>query len=254
MSDSENPATTNDGPQEVPVETSLVESNETNEPLSVHTTQTNQPTQTSQSNEETHHEVTMEMSASADQNGSQDESSTGKTNEQEEEDHYDREEEIVRLLLRVVSFLEVNGHGSHPILATLLAERILSRCGLDPTIRVGYLWKPDAPGVVIPYPWVETFLNGRKDITDITAFGDKSKYIYALGIGIGFGDQCVKCQYHRRVPEDCKVVGTDVGDPDTVPTISAIRREIGNVDQFLNKSAPRVRELYENVLEKAYLD
>jgi len=198
---------------------------------------------------DTHHEVTMEMSAST-----APDATTNTDAKEQEEDHYDREEEIVRLLLRVVSFLEVNGHGSHPILATLLAERILSRCGLDPTIRVGYLWKPDAPGVVIPYPWVETFLNGRKDVTDITAFGDKSKYIYALGIGIGFGDQCVKCQYHRRVPEGCKVVGTDVGDPDTVPAISAIRREIGNVDQFLAKSAPRVRELYENVLEKAHLE
>ena len=194
---------------------------------------------------DTHHEVTMEFSAG--------EPPANETNE-EEEDHYDREEEIVRLLLRVVSFLEVNGHGSHPVLATLLAEKILDRAGLDTNVRVGYLLKPDAPGVVIPYPWVETFLNGRKDITDLTAFGDKSKYIFALGIAIGFGDQCVKCEYHRRVPEGCKVVGTDVGEPDTVPTVSAIRREIGNVDAFLSKSAPRVRELYENVLENARLD
>ena len=172
----------------------------------------------------------------------------------EQEDHYDREEDVVKLLLRVVSFLEVNGHGSHPVLATILAERVLSKCGLDPTIRVGYLLKPDAPNVVIPYPWVETFLNGRKDITDITAFGDKSKHIYALGIGIGFGEGCVKCEYHRRVPEGCKVVGTDVGEPDTVPTVSAIRREIGNVDQFLTKSVPRVREIYNDIMEKATLD
>ena len=210
MSDSERPTTTN--------------TERTTEQTNTDGPTPTQPTETprDESNEETHHEVTMEMSTSTPEDGS-DETNDGATKE-EEEDHYDREEEIVRLLLRVVSFLEVNGHGSHPALATLLAERILSRCGLDPTIRVGYLWKPDAPGVVIPYPWVETFLNGRKDITDITAFGDKSKYIYALGIGIGFGDQCVKCQYHRRVPEDCKVVGTDVGQSDTVPTISAIRR------------------------------
>lgn len=192
----------------------------------------------------THHEVTVEMSAEE----------PAVTNEVEEEDHYEREEEIVRLLLRVVSFLEVNGHGSHPVLATILADRILSRLGLDPTLRVGYLEKPDAPGVVIPYPWIETFLNGRKDVTDLCAFGDKSKHIFALGIAIGFGEKCLKCHYHRRVPEGFKVVGTDVGDPDTVPTVSALRREISNVDSFLAKSNPRIRELYENVLEKAHLD
>lgn len=227
-----------DSPDHQPTTTRQESSEETNDLVET-------PAEPSISEADTHHEVNVEMSA---------EEPAASTEAVEEEDHYEREEEIVRLLLRVVSFLEVNGHGSHPVLATILADRILSRLGLDPTLRVGYLEKPDAPGVVIPYPWIETFLNGRKDVTDLCAFGDKSKHIFALGIAIGFGENCLKCRYHRRVPEGFKVVGTDVGDPDTVPTVSALRREISNVDSFLAKSNPRIRELYENVLEKAHLD
>ena len=196
--------------------------------------------------EETHHEVTMTMETAGEP--------TSGSQVEEEEDRYDREEDIVRLLLRVVSFLEVNGFASHPILSTLIGERVLSRCGLDTNIRVGYLWKPDAPDVVIPYTWVETFLNGRKDITDLTAFGDKSKYIYVLGVAIGFGEGCLKCEYHRSPPPNTKVVGTDVGDPDTVPPISQIRRAVSNIDEFLSRSVPRVRELYEDAIAKAVLD
>jgi len=167
--------------------------------------------------------------------------------EEKVEARYDREDEMVNLLLKVVSALDTNKLLNHPILVNLVADAVLRKNGFDTTIRVGYLWKPDAPTWVHPYVWIETFLDGRKDITDLVAFPDRSKYIYVLGHSVGFGPESLKCTYHKTPPENTKVL------TEGVPPISQIRKAVSQIDDFLHRSGERVRKVYEDIVTKARL-
>ena len=82
-----------------------------------------------------------------------------------EEPTYPNEEEMLNILMKTVSYLDHHHLLNHPIFVNLVAEAVLRKNGFDPTIRVGYLWKPDAPTWVHPYVWVETYLDGHQDIT-----------------------------------------------------------------------------------------
>jgi len=165
----------------------------------------------------------------------------------EEEPTYPHEEEMLNILMKTVSYLDHHHLLNHPIFVNLVAEAVLRKNGFDPTIRVGYLRKPDAPTWVHPYVWVETFLDGHQDITDLVSFPDRSKYIYLLGKSIGFGPESLKCTYHRSPPENTKVL------TEGVPPIAQIRKAVANIDEFLHRSGETVRKVYQEILDNAQL-
>lgn len=165
----------------------------------------------------------------------------------ENEPTYPNEEEMLNILMKTVSYLDHHRLLNHPIFVNLVAEAVLRKNGFDPTIRVGYLWKPDAPFFVHPYVWVETFLDGHQDITDLVSFPDRSKYIYLLGKSIGFGPESLKCTYHRSPLKHTKVL------TEGVPTIAQIRKAVSNIDDFLHHSGETVRKVYNEILENARL-
>ncbi len=119
---------------------------------------------------------------------------------------YPREEELMQLLQKVFSVMQINGYANHPIVMGIITHEVLKRNGYDPEFRVGYLWRPDAPQHAIRYGWVETRVvdedgrAGDPDVTDMVAFPDNSKHIMILGQGIGLGPESFKCKYLRRLP------------------------------------------------------
>lgn len=167
--------------------------------------------------------------------------------EEEEEVRYPREEAMTNLLMKVVSAFEVNKLLNHPILVNLVAEAVLRKNGFDTDLRVGYLWKPDAPTWVHPYVWVETSIAGRTDVTDLVPFPDHSKFIFILGHSISLNPAALKCRYHRTVPENTRVV------EENVPPISQIRKAVRDVDDFLHRSEERVRKVYRDIVDNARL-
>jgi len=168
------------------------------------------------------------------------------------EEEYPHEQEITKLLMKATNVLELNGLAHDPIFAAVVAHEILHNNGYHPFFAVGYLFKPDAPGIVVPYAWVETSPpdDERTDITDLTPFPDKSKHIFLLGYSLKIGEDSQKCQYYKRCPEGMKI------QEEGVPTISAIQKTLKNVDYYIaqrTKSTPIVKQIYDNIIENAVL-
>lgn len=166
---------------------------------------------------------------------------------------YPDHDKMKELLQKVFAVAQMNGYAGEPIMLTLLVNQVFRQNGYDSEIRVGYLFKPDAPGYVIPFPWVETRATGsdgsvgQVDITDLVCFTDNSKAISVMGEYIGFGDHALHCAYHRRVPED-----TRVSEQEEV-SVSKIRRCLDNPDSYLRACSERVRNVYENIKSAAKL-
>lgn len=178
----------------------------------------------------------------------------------ERNDTYEREEDILEIILKVYSCIDLNKMLNYPILSVLIVKKVLDKCGLEPRTFTGYMEKPDAPRILIPYPWVETFLNGVRHVTDITSFEDKSKSIIILGRCIRFGDNCKTCNYFKKPPPEYKIVGVDIGKElssegkPIVPTFSDIRSALNHPDKYIEMCPPRVQEVYHDIVTKAILN
>lgn len=170
---------------------------------------------------------------------------------------YPQEEQMNNILMKVTNVLEMNKLAHDPIFAAVVAHEVLRNAGYHPSFATGYLFKPDAPGIVVPYAWVETSpLTGeedelsRVDITDLTPFPDKSKNIFILGYSLKIGEDSQRCEYYKRCPDGMKI------QEEGVPTVSAIRKTVSNVDFYLKqrtRSDPIVKQIYDNILENAVL-
>lgn len=170
-----------------------------------------------------------------------------------DDNEYPREQEMTKLLMKTTNVLELNRLAHDPIFATVVAHEILRRNGYHPSFATGYLFKPDAPGILVPYAWVETSppLSERVDITDLTPFPDKSKHIFILGYALKIGETSQKCSYYKKCPEDMKI------QEEGVPTASAIQKTLKNVEQYIaqrTRSNPVVRQIYDNIMENAVLE
>lgn len=187
----------------------------------------------------------------------QKESTNDNVGEQESVNDYPNEQKITNILMKVTNVLELNRLAHDPIFAAVVAHEVLRNNGYHPSFATGYLFKPDAPGIVVPYAWVETSPpppspnEERVDITDLTPFPDKSKHIFILGYSMKIGEESQKCQYYKRCPEGMKV------QEEGVPTISAIQKTLKNVDYYIaqrTRSNPVIKQIYDNILEKAIID
>lgn len=168
---------------------------------------------------------------------------------------YVDEQEMTNILMKATNVLELNGLAHDPIFAAVVAHEVLRKNGFHPSFATGYLFKPDAPGVLVPYVWVETSPSSgeneeRVDITDLTPFPDKSKHIFILGYALKIGEESQRCQYYKRCPEGMKV------QEEGVPTVSSIQKTLKNVNLYLaqrTRSNPVVKQIFDNILDNAIL-
>ncbi len=172
------------------------------------------------------------------------------------EDSYPNEQEITNILMKATNVLELNNLAHDPIFATVVAYEVLRKNGYRPSLATGYLFKPDAPGILVPYAWVETSPSlgsdeERVDITDLTPFPDKSKHIFILGYALKIGEESQKCQYYKRCPEGLQI------QEEGVPTVSSIQKTLKNIDYYIAQRAranPVVKQIFDNIIENAVVE
>lgn len=171
---------------------------------------------------------------------------------------YLHETEIKEFMVKAAALFQLNGTSTDPLFVATTTYLALTELGLDPKLTVGYLWKSDAPTILLPYPWVETnTLSGRTDVTDVTQFPDISKRMSILGL-VMCPPGSFECVYYTHPPSSITVPTTKESVPLTIledcPSVTKIRNTLENIALYRferNKRISNSNEQIEDILANA---
>lgn len=177
----------------------------------------------------------------------------------EHKEDYLNETVVKEFMCKVAAMFQINGTSGDPLFVTATTYLALREFGLEPEIVVGYLWKSDAPAVLLNWPWIQTrSSDGRIDVTDVTQFPDNSKSMSILGL-IMSPPGSFKCVYYTHKPDSIQVPGSTDTVPltvltDGVPSVSEIRRTLDNLADYMfqrNKRVPNSTEQIQDIVDNA---